>query len=162
MGSRLFMFYPFDWFFFLSISLFLLFFSLFSLFSLLIVVFLIILLQLDYLCCCSLFSDFKLILVFLFFSVLGEFPFFHEEEEEGEGREEKRDPEHYVSLKIQKGEFFFPQENEISEQGKDFIRKCLNVQPKKRFDIINALKHSWLSESESESEPSPSPSFSSC
>lgn len=56
--------------------------------------------------------------------------------------------------KIKSGEFHESPLNsyQVSQEGRDFLRCCLQVDPSKRFTARQALKHPWLSEVEGDLE----------
>jgi len=91
----------------------------------------------------------------VFILLYGTFPFFNETDRKGNRLID-------VTEKIKTGYFKFPQEgayeNEpVSETAKDLIRKCLVVDPSKRIDIQDFLKHPWITTQSSNQIPLHSP-----
>lgn len=68
---------------------------------------------------------------------------------------------HILTAKVKTGDFDFPAPwwDDVSESAKDLIRHCLRVDPRKRYNINEFLRHPWMMEDQKPVLPLKSPAM---
>lgn len=92
----------------------------------------------------------------IFIVLFGRFPFYNDEDDRNGNMMSIKD-------KIRHGRYSFPKGNEagatVSEEAKDLITKCLQVDARLRYTINQVLSHSWLRNKQDLNLPLASPAF---